>query len=108
MKTRKPLSPATGSCRWEGRDPVSGNRLLRITCGEVSRVYEIEEVQTGRVWNLHTLDEKDFSLLTYRVTTGEKLNKWTCDCPDAKWRPERKHDCKHSRALRAALSAEPF
>ena len=28
---------------------------------------------------------------------------WTCDCPDATFRPDRPGGCKHVNALRSAL-----
>jgi hypothetical protein len=30
---------------------------------------------------------------------------WSCDCPDATFRPDRPVGCKHVKALRAALAA---
>jgi hypothetical protein len=92
--------------QWVGQDPVTHNWLLKIRVGKVAHVYEVEE-HPGH-YDLYRLDE-NFNLIRRRImTTVDGGKVWTCDCPDAKWRPERRHSCKHVLALRKALVNLPF
>jgi hypothetical protein len=53
------------------------------------------------------------SVLGYRLAKADGTvydvcvteERWTCDCPDATYKPERPGGCKHVAALRAALKA---
>jgi len=108
--TKRPLPPATGTCRWMSYiDPSSGNRWLHIAATTpsgrlVKEDYEVELLK-GAI-RLHKLDE-DFNVVTYTVSTTWGNDNWTCDCPDATNRPERLHNCKHVRALKSAMSQMP-
>lgn len=101
---RKILSPATGTCAWVGYDPLEDVHFLRITCGRVSRVYRVEEVEQGYL--LAWSDESGSA--EYLIDVKRHPGAWYCNCPDAENRPERCGCCKHVRALKAALKNLPF
>lgn len=93
--------PATGTCRWLA-PAANGNRQLAIN----GVTYEVAELPDG--WALYRLDAVQI-VIRYTVRPDPQLPAvWSCDCPDATNRPGRKYNCKHSRALRAAMSQLPF
>lgn len=100
---RKPLPPATG--RVKILKPLTGDHMsLRITPeGGESQVYEVFATLPG-VWSLYTVKPGESEPTKY--TIDRVGSSWTCSCPDATHRPERRHDCKHIRAVRAALRAQ--
>lgn len=105
-KERQPIAPATGRCKWlQERCPVSGLPVLEIFCDGVAKQYAVEQLVGG--WSLHQF-LPNAEVLSYFVDTLAEEQGWTCTCPDASYRPERRHNCKHSRALRAALAQRPF
>ncbi len=93
------LPPATGICRWLS-DALNGCRRLEIN----GQAYEIEQLTGGL--NLHRVNDRG-EITRYHVNTSLPCGVWTCSCPDATNRPERRCQCKHVRALRAALQALP-
>jgi hypothetical protein len=105
-KTYKPLPPATGSVKWAGWMP-NGNPLLRITVqtktGIVSELYEVGHAEKG--WNLYKVDEVNPKVYHIRHYHGKH---YSCDCPDAMSRPERKCQCKHVRGLLKAIESQPL
>ena len=109
-RSGKPLPPATGWCRWLDSE-ANGNPRLRITTVlEGCQDYEVE-FRRGD-WRLYRLDPV-VGVVRYIVTpmpwTGRNgVAAWSCDCPDAIARPERRLACKHVRALRAALKEMAF
>lgn len=105
MRTRLP--PATGTCQWL-EPAANGDPRLEITvttsAGEVTHVYEVVRSSEGG-YNLLRADGDQIVCYTVRAVT-KRL--WTCTCPDAMNRPERACNCKHARALPAALRSLPF
>ena len=94
-RTRKPLTEAHGTCQWI--EPAkNGNRQLIVN----GVLYELEDLQ-GRGYRLYRL--KDGAVVAYDIDTRTPHG-WTCDCPDATYRPDRPGGCKHVRALQAALA----
>ena len=91
---RNRLQPVHGVCRWIGH-AGNGNRLLEIT----GQVYEVEDLAGGG-WRLYRLAEGG-GLKVYTI----EADGWTCDCPDAVYRPGRPGGCRHVAALGAALAA---
>src|SRR5262249_58358128 len=96
--SRKPLSPATGACRWISKP----NRLHQGGVLEINgTAYTVDPVlddDTGALVG-HRLSKAGGSMYDIDRTTGR------CDCPDASFRPDRPGGCKHSKALAAALKA---
>lgn len=112
IATRRPLPPATGNCKWLTYvDPQTGNRWLHVEChtpsgGVTKDDYEVEQFAGG--FRLHRLDPETFEVVTYTISTTWGNGVWSCSCPDAANRPERRGQCKHVRALRAALAKLPL
>lgn len=107
MNNRKPLNPAKGYVSWCGKTS-DGCRILSITPeGGERQQYIINTVADG-------YDMINYSkVLTTGIITVYHVRYWadgmfSCDCPDATKRPERKCNCKHSRGLLAALKSDPF
>lgn len=110
-KKRTPLPPATGTVRLLGY-AADGNRQIRITvqtkAGPVCGDYEVEVLESG--YNLYYWDDDGmpaYYTISIEATPDGKAV-WSCTCPDATNRPERRYCCKHTRAVRALLAAEPF
>jgi hypothetical protein len=117
-RSRRPLQPATGTVRWVSDDPANSLRLgasaalttatqtrdgLRVT-GYVRRAL----LEGGRLvgYELRKAEQPataagDPNPVYHIDVTGP--HGWTCDCPDATFRPERPGGCRHVAALRAAL-----
>lgn len=106
-KERERLPPATGTCRWVDRNPLTWNNYLRITIRtkdgkEVAKDYEVEEL--NGCYLLWFLDDDCF-IQRYKVTKFPR-GVLACNCPDARNRPERMTSCKHARALMAIEKKE--
>jgi hypothetical protein len=83
---RKPVKPS-GSCRWLRRIDDTKTGLLEIN----GQLYGVVAVDGG-----YQLVKPDGTVYDVDGTT------WSCTCPDATWR---QRECKHAKALRAALAA---
>jgi hypothetical protein len=97
MKTRN-------VCRWLDDDPVTGNPVLRICTGKLVLEYEVETLP--RCIKLWRIDPETFYLVCRTITTYPNYGSWSCDCEDAQRRD--RFNCKHVRAVKAALNAKPF
>lgn len=108
MSTR--TTQASGSVRWLDNDPVTGNKMLRITsqtkAGPVVQDYEVEPIKPG-IWRLWRLDPRTFTLVHYNVRITSHPDTSRCTCPDAQHRGGG-CGCKHARGLWAALDSLPF
>jgi hypothetical protein len=91
------VKPASGTCRWVLPIGEVGTGVLAIN---------------GRNYTLTVLNGES-GVVGYRMVKadgtaydiGTTEERWTCDCPDATFHPERPGGCKHVAALRAALKA---
>jgi hypothetical protein len=106
IRTRQPLQPAAGTCRWLRR-PIWPCELL---ANGLPGLLRIRETVYG------VLPLADLPATGPAVTRGYRLSKddgttydvsleghGSCDCPDGTYRGERPGGCKHQKALRAAL-----
>ncbi|HKI36596.1 MAG TPA: SWIM zinc finger family protein [Gemmataceae bacterium] len=90
-KSTKPVKPVSGVCRWARRigeggiDPQSGVLVIN------GQPYGVLVMAGG-----YRLVKPDGTAYDVNGQT------WECDCPDATYRGRQ---CKHSKALRAALRA---
>ena len=93
----KPTRPASGLCRWQTLPNARHEGgVLQIN----GTAYEVLPLYDGEALVGYRLLKADGTM--YDVgTTGP--HGWTCDCPDATFRPDRPGGCKHQSALRAAL-----
>jgi hypothetical protein len=94
-KSRKENKPVHGSCRWTHLcHDISAGRIgvldINGTCYAVTIIAGGIELRKG-------------DGTVYHVCTSERWG-WSCDCPDAQYRP-RPGGCKHVAACRAALDA---
>jgi hypothetical protein len=109
VEPRQPKPEPTNLVQWIPRDPVTGSERLRIKCGDVDREYLIlDQLHLPvRVLHLEYLD-KDYQTVIRSVRFGSdrKLNVAIgCTCPDF---TQRRHlNCKHMRALNAAMPTRP-
>lgn len=92
----------TGVCRWV--KPIGTLPCLYIepTGGE-GHVYEVETVGIEYVLRRIAVEKPGAPTVTYTVRPGRGV--WACSCPDAS---RRGYECKHARAVRAAISKAPF
>lgn len=98
---RLTLPPATGTARWLP-DAPNGNWQLSIN----GVTYEVEPLADR--YRLYRLDD-EAGVVVYDVTFDAQVaGLWSCSCPDAANRPERRHCCKHVMALKAALRRRPI
>ena len=89
--------PAAGSCRWLVAIGEADTGVLAIN---------------GTNYTVTVLRGPD-GILGYRMVKAERTaydigtseERWSCDCPDATFHPERPGGCKHVAVLRAALKA---
>jgi hypothetical protein len=95
QKARRPVKPVSGTCRWIKylQWPFPG--VLQIN-GTAYTVTALTNEQTGQIEG-YRLVKQDGT--TYDVDA----HWWTCDCPDAVYR---NRECKHVKALRAALAVK--
>jgi hypothetical protein len=85
--------PVAGTCRWILPIGETGTGVLEIngTAYEVTVFKEEGGVAGYRL--------QKFNGPAYDIDA--RLDQWTCDCPDATYR---ERECKHVKALRAALA----
>jgi hypothetical protein len=98
-RSRKPVKPVHGSCRWLTKPNAhheGGVLQINGTDYEVFPLFD-DQIRVG-----YRLVKADGTM--YDVGTAEPHGR-TCDCPDATYQPERPGGCKHVKALRAALAA---
>jgi hypothetical protein len=107
VKARRPLTPATGSCRWLLQPGLAGTPgLLAITVKiaggskEVSEVYALTRHEGGG----YRLTKPDGT--AYDLWPSTEV--WECDCGDfvfnrAHATTPQTRQCKHAVALQAAL-----
>lgn len=103
------LPPATGSCKWVRN--CFGKDALRITAqtgtGPVAEEYEVGPSANGYALYKGTVTDNHIEVTRYDIDTVTHYPAWSCSCPDATHREERRYTCKHVRALRAALPTAP-
>jgi len=85
-RSRKPVKPVQGICRWIRRLDHPDGAVLEIN----GTPYTVVVITGG-----YRLVKADGTTYDIDGTT------WTCSCPDATWR---QRECKHVKALRAASS----
>ena len=95
---------ATGTCTWL-KPALNGNPQLEITVNGTSHIYEIVRSEEGG-FKLLRADFANADVICYNVRCVGR-NVWTCDCPDSVYR-RHGQNCKHARALCAALRSLPF
>lgn len=98
------MKPATGTCTWL-KPALNGNPQLEITVDATSHIYEIVRSEQGGFKMLRA-DPAKADVIVYNVKCVAR-NVWTCNCPDAEYR-RHGQNCKHARALPAALRQLPF
>jgi hypothetical protein len=89
--------PVSGSCRWVLPIGEVGTGVLAIN----GQNYTVTVLCGPSGVSGYRMAKVDGT--TYDVCTTEE--RWTCDCPDATFHPERPGGCKHVKALQAALKA---
>src|SRR5262245_39646143 len=87
--------PASGTCRWVLPIGEVGTGVLAIN----GTNYTVTALRGPDGVAGYQMVKADGT--AYDVCTSE--GRWTCDCPDATYHPERPGGCKHAAALRAAL-----
>jgi hypothetical protein len=97
-RTRTP-KPVSGTCRWVRRIAYPFPGILEINGTE----YTVLPLYNQPA-------EEDAPVIGYRLVKPDgrtyydvNAETWNCDCPDATYCP-RPGGCKHSKALRTALS----
>jgi hypothetical protein len=90
--TRK-TKPVSGTCRWVRPIGPAGTGVLAIS----QVCYTITILKNRGRTSGYRLEKLDGAV--YDVDTERES--WTCDCPDATYR---ERECKHVKALRAALA----
>jgi hypothetical protein len=87
----------SGTCRWQALPNARHEGgVLQIN----DTAYEVLPLYDGEALVGYRLVKADGTM--YDVGTAGPHG-WTCDCPDATFRPDRPGGCKHAVALRAAL-----
>ena len=109
-KSRKPLQPAKGSCRWVVQPSLTGKPgVLSITSeldsGNVTEAYSLTEFKADGVLLGYHLTKADGT--AYDIQPGKEV--WECDCLDyiynrARARTAELRECKHCKAVRKALA----
>lgn len=107
-RTRKPLTPATGSCRWAIQPSLTGTagilviKTTRANGVEVEDAYSVEENKDRGQLLGYRLVKPDGVMYDLTATLTE------CSCPD--FTCNRPHAttletrlCKHCKAVKAAL-----
>lgn len=94
-------TPTKGTVKWLENHPW-GEWVIEITTekGVTTRYHVFQEPDHFR---LESYDFKTDKMKCYYVKPGTV---WTCDCKDAQYNGPA--NCKHARALRAAMKALPF
>ena len=89
------VKPASGTCRWVLPIGEVGTGVLAINATN----YTLTALRDrAGIVGYHMVKADGTA---YDVCTAEE--RWSCDCPDATFHPERPGGCKHIAALRAAL-----
>jgi hypothetical protein len=107
-KAEKPPAPVSGVCRWVERPVASPDSLARRGVLQINGVeYLVAELLCPETalplgWTLTrpAAGRTDAASYAVLVCNGDLM----CDCPDATYRPDRPGQCKHCRALSAALT----
>jgi hypothetical protein len=108
VKPRRPLTPATGSCRWLIQPGLAGTPgLLSITVKVAGGKKEVSEVYavTAHKEAGYRLTKPDGT--AYDLSPGPEF--WECECGDYTFNrahattPETR-ECKHCRGVRKALA----
>src|SRR5262245_42311987 len=89
------LRPASGRCRWVLPIGEADTGVLNIN----GTNYTVTVLRGQSGVEGYRLVKAD-GTTTYDIGATEQ--RWTCDCPDATFHPERPGGCKHVSALRAA------
>ena len=103
QRQSKPLQPVTPAVELLGYSRGLGLGLIRIdgttyglfahrTHGRTDGIRLVKEEADAD--GVHAIYDVDFC-----------AGRWSCDCPDATYRPGRPGGCKHAVALRAAADA---
>ncbi len=90
--SRKPVKPVQGKCRWLVRIGETGVGALEIS----GKPYVVSVLTDGNKTVGYRLEKPDGK--SYEIDAQS----WECSCPDATFR---ERECKHAKALRAALAA---
>jgi hypothetical protein len=88
--------PIHGVAKWLSPMGFLGQGTLAIN----GTPYGVETLRDGGHVTGYRMVKPDGT--TYDLCTSEE--RWTCDCPDATFHPERPGGCKHQAALQAALA----
>jgi hypothetical protein len=98
-RSRKPLQPVSGHCRWLVRPPSTRDSGMLEINGTPDDVLPLFDSETLVGYRLLKADgtTSDVGIL--------ESHGWTCDCPNSCFNSERPGGCKHRVALRAALKA---
>ena len=89
------VKPASGSCRWVLPIGEVGTGVLAINGAN----YTLTVLRGPNGIDGYRMVKADGT--AYDIGTSEE--RWTCDCPDATFKPDRPGGCKHIAALRVAL-----
>jgi hypothetical protein len=87
--------PASGTCRWV--PPIGGVGTGVLAINGTNYTLTALRDQTGVVgYRMVKADGTAYDVCT-------QAERWSCDCPDATFTPERPGGCIHVAALQAAL-----
>jgi hypothetical protein len=95
MLRNRPARPVAGVCRWVFPLSQRDTGVLRINDAEYFVTVHRNEAGQAQGYRLEKPDGTAYDI----DTTGRD---WLCDCPDATYR---QRECKHAKALRAALAS---
>jgi hypothetical protein len=98
-KSRQPVKPVHGSCRWVKpiRWPFPGVLGINGTAYTVIPQTGDRSGPAAPVLGYRLVNQAS------RKAYDIDAEFWVCDCPDATYRSERPGGCKHVAALKAAL-----
>lgn len=99
-RTRKPLGPAHGTCRWVLQP--AGRRPGILALGGLTYLFEVLR-HGGTPYGFRLSREGDEAAAELAYQLPADLS--GCDCPDAVYRAARPGGCKHRRSLAVALAA---
>jgi hypothetical protein len=110
-RSRKPLQPASGTCRWLIQPGLLGTPgVLLITAAltngrETSESYVVTQHDDGGRLVCYSLTKTDGT--AYTVVPAADV--WECDCPDyifnrARATTAETRECKHCKATRKAVA----
>jgi hypothetical protein len=102
-KSRKPVKPVSGSCRWLSRFDANGVAALEIngTAYTVEQLLDFGRAGSGGLAGYRLTNRQNSKVYDVEITADA----WRCDCPDFVYRRDGKDakGCKHVAGLRAAL-----